>query len=158
MYFKAKASDAWQEISFINTCNNKGYYKIDSVAHKLSNGLYSEKHTIVTFQKKIKYTWTITLSPDVLCYRTSATINFIADTTLKCQYQIDGEGWKWYREPVKIYKNCTIQARSLDGDDDYESNITSKVVDIIDTATPTAPVIAGVTEGAVGTIFIPTAS
>ena len=154
-YFRLKTTGTWVEIPFSNIYSDKGEYKIDSYAHKTRNGLDSD-HTIVCFFKKVKATYTITLNPDGLCYRTFASINFPTDDpTLKCQYRINYGEWKWYREPVRIYDNCTISCRSLDGADDYESYITTKTIDIIDKIAPDAPVFTGVTEGEIATTVIP---
>jgi hypothetical protein len=157
VYYKkdAKATE-WTQITEKQTYSDKGIYRIESRAKKLTNGLYSD-YTIVQFYKKIKYRFTITLSPNDLCYRTIATVNFPEDPTLKCFYKIDDGEWRWYRDPVKIYKNCIIYVKSQDGDDGYESYITSKIVDIIDTEDPSVPVIKGVSEGDVKQVVTPTA-
>ena len=139
----------------INIFSTKGYYKIKARAYKPHNGLYSD-YTIIVFQKKILYTWIITLNPSIPCYRTIASVDFIDDPTLKKMYKIDNGEWMWYRDPVKIYKNCIMQVKSLDGDDDYESNITSKFINIIDTTPPDKPIIEGVSENDVKNIVIPT--
>ncbi|WCS68404.1 hypothetical protein Goe21_02950 [Bacillus phage vB_BsuM-Goe21] len=156
VYYKKDLNDTqWVQIPEEQTYSKKGIYRIESKAHKLSNGLYSE-YTTVEFYKKIKYRYTITLDPNELCYRTIATVNFPKDPTMKFQYRINDGDWRWYRDPVKIYKNCIIYVRSLDGDDDYESYITSKIVDIIDTTPPDTPVIGGVSEGDAKSTVIPT--
>jgi len=159
IWYRPDSISDWQPLNPVEssmTLSNKGEYKITARSKKLSNGLYSAYSAIVVY-KKNKYTWTITLNPDQLCYRTIATPNFSADASLKFQYKIDDNGWQWYHDPVKIYKNCTFYVRSLDGDDDYESNITAKVIDIIDSAVPNTPIIQGVEDDGIyiGTV-IPT--
>jgi hypothetical protein len=151
VWFKKDLFSEWTRLSQTSnsmTFSNKGIYKITARARKSSNGLYSD-YTTVEVYKKIKYRWSISLSPNDLCYRTIATPNFSADKTLKFQYKINDGTWQWYRDPIKIYKNCNISVRSLDGDDDYESYITTKVVDIIDTVPPAPPVIEGVEDGGI---------
>jgi hypothetical protein len=151
-------STEWVEItptSNMMTFTNKGIYKITARARKLSNGLYSD-YTTVEVYKKIKNRYTITLNPNDYCYRTIATVNFPPDPMMKYQYKLGDGEWRWYRDPVKIYENTIMQVRSLDGDDNYESYITTKVIDIIDKAPPEPPKIGGVTEGAIGTSFVPT--
>lgn len=155
VYYRANKREEWKETNWQDIYSTKGEYKIDSYSYKPKNKLYSTSHTIVVFYKKIKYRYNIILNPDKLCYRTEASINFSNDNTLKRQYKIDNGEWMWYREPIKIYKNCTISCRSLDGEDNYESYITTKVVDIIDTEPPLAPNITGVTEGEIATTVIP---
>jgi hypothetical protein len=151
VWFKKHLFAEWERLS--NTSNSmtfsqRGIYRITARARKLTNGLYSE-YTTVEVYKKVKFRWSISLSPNDLCYRTIATPNFSMDTFYKYQYKIDDGPWQWYRDPIKIYKNCTISVRSLDGDDDYESYVTTKLVDIIDTAPPAPPVIEGVEDGGI---------
>lgn len=153
VYFKLRRADPWVEITPLVVYNDKGYYKIHAVATKTRNGLKSNPSEVV-FQKKIKYDWLITIDPNTKCYRTVATIHFDNDYSLKKMYKINNGAWKWYLGPVFIYENCTIYAKSLDGDDDYESNITSKVIDVIDSSAPTTPTV-NITEGDVGSIFVP---
>lgn len=148
-------STTWTPIQPDQTYYKKGIYRIEAVAKKHTNKLTSDP-TIIEFYKKIKYRFTITLTPDTLCYRTIASVNFPNDLTLKKMYKIDDGEWKWYRDPVKIYKNCVMYVKSLDGDDDYESFITAKVIDIIDTEPPKKPIIVGVEEGDITTVVIPT--
>jgi hypothetical protein len=156
VWYKKDLYSEWKEIPSSNsmTFSNKGVYKITARAKKNSNGLYSDYTTLEVY-KKNKYTWTITLNPNDLCYRTIATVNFSNDPTLKKMYKIDDGPWMWYRDPIKIYKNCILYVKSLDGDDNYESNITSKKIDIIDTYPPEPPKIIGVEEGdiVVGTVI-----
>jgi hypothetical protein len=147
LYYKKNLWEtSWTEIPWKATLSDRGIYRIEAKAKKLSNGLISEM-TAVEFYKKIKYRYSITLNPNDYCYRTIATVNFPDDPFLKFQYKLGDGEWKWYRDPVKIYDNTIMYVRSLDGDDDYESEITAKIIDIIDKKPPTEPVIGGVSEG-----------
>ncbi|ALN97702.1 hypothetical protein Bp8pS_023 [Bacillus phage vB_BpuM-BpSp] len=157
VYYRKDLFDTqWVEVPEQSTYTKKGIYRIVSRAKKLSNQLEST-NTIIEFYKKIKYRYTITLSPNELCYRTIATVNFpFEDKTMKFLYKIDDGEWKFYRDPVKIYDNCVIYVKSLDGDDDYESYLTSKIVDIIDKEEPKIPEFEGVEEGDIKTSITPT--
>jgi hypothetical protein len=147
LYYKKSLWDtAWTRIDWKDPVTEKGIYRVTAKSRKLSNGLVSQA-TTVEFYKKIRWRYTITLNPNDLCYRTIATVNFPEDPLRKFQYKIDDGEWKWYRDPVKIYDNCIMYVRSLDADDDYESEITAKIIDIIDKEPPLEPKIGGVSDG-----------
>lgn len=155
VWFKKRKKTKWIKIDPKKVYEIKGYYKVRAVSIKTRNKMESDPSEVM-FQRKIKYDWIITLDPNKPCYRTRASVNFdsVQDISLKRMYKINDGEWKWYLGPVFIYENCTFYAKSLDGDDDYPSNIASKVIDIVDDSTPNIPNI-NIPNGATGTKFVP---
>jgi len=159
IWYKPQLYADWQPYTPLNAVGmfaNQGVYKISARTYKPRNKMYSESYTILQVYRKVKRSWLITLDPNVLTYRTTATVNIIDDPFLKYMYKLNNGDWQWYRDPVKIYENGTMYFKSLDGDDDFESEIAFKVIDIIDIHPPTEAEIGGVNEGdVVNTPVIP---
>lgn len=171
IYWKRYNRDSWikQELSQENMFENNtiklekesyftknvGSYKIVARAFKYTNDTVSEDSEVI-FKVKSKRTFDINLTPNTLCYRTIASINFpIGEPGLRKYYAIDDGEWKYYLEPIYIYKNCTIKCMASD-EDGFESYITNKEVNIIDTSYPRAPEISNVNEGDYKDPFTPT--
>lgn len=171
IYWKRYNRDSWakQELSQENMfetgtikmekdsyfTKQSGTYKIVARAYKTTNDTVSED-SVAIFKVKQKRTFDITLSPNTLCYRTVATINFPpTEPGLRKYYAINDGEWKYYLEPIFIYENCTIRCMAAD-EDGFESYITTKEVNIIDKSFPRAPEITNVKEGDYKDPFTPT--